>query len=145
MYILNQERITMQYLGITITANSTGEEIVPIAEAIHRIIGLPVTMRTLNKRGVRIEKGKVLDYNYSGPILERALETNSTIRSIPRSGDYSGVPVVVTTIKNEDGYGIAAIGVVDVVGTIDLGTAFGEYPKIVDQVSEILKSRIYAP
>jgi len=135
----------MNYLGITLTANSTGEQIEPIAKAIHEIVGLPVTMRTLNKRGVRIEKGKVLDYNYSGPILEKALETNSTIRSIPKSGDYSGIPVVVTTIKNEDGYGIAAIGVVDVVGTIDLGTAFGDYPKIVNQVSDILKSRIIVP
>ena len=135
----------MNYLGITITANSTGEQIEPIAKAIHEIIGLPVTMRTLNRHGVRVEKGKVLDYNYSGPILEKALEMNATVRSVPKTGKYTGIPVVVTPIKNEDGYGIAAIGVVDVVGTIDLGTAFGDYPKIVNQVSEILKSRIIVP
>ncbi|MEA3294522.1 MAG: DUF2111 domain-containing protein [Euryarchaeota archaeon] len=135
----------MYYLGITLTANSTGEEIEPIAKAIHKIVGLPVTMRTLNRRGVRIEKGKVLDYNYSGPILEKALEMNTTVRSIPKTGKYTGIPVVVTTIKNEDGYGIAAIGVVDVVGTIDLGTAFGDYPNIVNQVSDILKSRVMVP
>jgi len=135
----------MEYLGITLTADSTSREIVPIAKAIHELLGLPITMRTLNKAGVRIEKGKVLNYEYSGPFLEKALETNSTIRSIPRTGDYSGMPVVVTTIKNEDGYGIAAIGVVDVVGTIDLGVAFGDYPEIVSQVSDILKSRVSAP
>ena len=135
----------MEYLGITITADSTSKEIVPIAKAIHELLGLPITMRTLNKPGVRIEKGKVLDYEYTGPVLEKALETNSTVRSIPRTGDYSGIPVVVTTIKNEDGYGIAAIGIVDVVGTVDLGVAFGDYPEIVNQVSEILKSRVSAP
>lgn len=135
----------MEYIGITITANSTSKEIAPIAKAIHELLGLPITMRTLNKPGVRIEKGKVLNYDYTGPILERALETNSTIRSIPKVGDYSGIPVVVTTIKNEDGYGIAAVGIVDVVGTVDLGVAFGDYPEIVNQVSSILKSRVSTP
>ena len=135
----------MEYLGIKITADSTSKEIVPIAKAIHELFGLPITMRTLNQPGVRIEKGKVLDYEYSGPFLEKALENNSIVRSIPRTGAYSGIPVVVTTIKNEDGYGIAAIGVVDVVGTVDLGVAFGDYPEIVNQVSEILKSRVSTP
>ncbi|MCG7849911.1 MAG: DUF2111 domain-containing protein [ANME-2 cluster archaeon] len=135
----------MEYLGITITANSTGKDIVSIAKAIHDIVGLPITMRTLNSPGVRIEKGKVLDYNYTGPVLEKALETNSTVRTIPKTGDYTGIPVVVSTIKNEDGYGIAAIGIVDVVGTIDLGAAFGDYPQIVNQVSDILRNRVSAP
>ena len=90
----------MNYLGITITANSTGEQIEPIAKAIHEIIGLPVTMRTLNRHGVRVEKGKVLDYNYSGPILEKALEMNATVRSVPKTGKYTGIPVLVTPIKN---------------------------------------------
>ena len=135
----------MEYQGITITADSTSKDIVPLAKAFHELVGLPITMKTLNKRGVRIEKGKVLDYDYTGPFLEKALETNSTIRDIPKTGSYTGIPVVVTTIKNDDGYGIAAIGVVDVVGTIDLGSAFGDYPHIVNQVSECLKSRVITP
>ncbi len=135
----------MEYLGITITADSTGKDIVSIAKAIHDIVGLPITMRTLNSPGVRIEKGKVLDYNYTGPVLEKALETNSSVRTIPKTGDYTGIPVVVSTIKNEDGYGIAAIGIVDVVGTIDLGAAFGDYPQIVNQVSDILRNRVSTP
>ncbi|MCK4938047.1 MAG: DUF2111 domain-containing protein [Methanosarcinales archaeon] len=135
----------MEYLGITITADSTGKDIVSIAKAIHDIVGLPITMRTLNSPGVRIEKGNVLDYNYTGPVLEKALETNSSVRTIPKTGDYTGIPVVVSTIKNEDGYGIAAIGIVDVVGTIDLGAAFGDYPQIVNQVGDILRSRVSTP
>ena len=135
----------MEYLGITITADSTGKDIVAIAKAFHDIVGLPITMRTLNSPGVRIEKGKVLDYNYTGPVLEKALETNSNVRTIPKTGDYTGIPVVVSTIKNADGYGIAAIGIVDVVGTIDLGAAFGDYPQIVNQVSDILRNRVSTP
>jgi hypothetical protein len=106
----------MEYPEIMVTADSTSKEIGPIALAIHEaIIGLPITMRTLNKRGVRIENGKVVDDDYSGPVLEMALETNSTIRTIPKTGAYKGTPVTVTTIKDEDGNPIAAIGVVDVI------------------------------
>ena len=106
----------MEYPDLMVTADSTSKEIVPIALAIHEaIIGLPITMRTLNKRGVRIENGKVVDDDYSGPVLEMALETNSTIRTIPKTGAYKGTPVTVTTIKDEDGNPIAAIGVVDVI------------------------------
>jgi len=105
----------MDYPGIKVTPDSTSKEIAPIALAIHEMVaGLPVTMRTLNKRGVRIEKGKVIDYDYSGPILEMALETNSTIKTVPKTGTYKGVPIVVSTIKNEIGNAVAAIGVVDV-------------------------------
>jgi len=109
----------MAYPDIVISADSTSREIAPIAMAIHEaVIGLPVTMRTLNKRGVRIETGRVLDDDYSGPVLEEALKKNSTITTIPKSGDYSGTPIRVTTIKDEKGNAIAAIGVVDIIHSL---------------------------
>ena len=111
----------MDYLGIKITPNSTSKEIAPIALAINEMVaGLPVTMRALNKRGVRIEKGKVMDYDYSGPILEMALETNSTIKTVPKTGTYKGIPIVVSTIKDKKGNAVAAIGVVDVIQSLEL-------------------------
>jgi hypothetical protein len=106
----------MKYPNMTVTVDSTSKEITPIAMAIHEVLmGLPVTMRTLNKRGVRIEKGKVVDNDYSGPILEMALKTNSTIRTVPKTGTCAGIPVTVTTIKNNEGNAIAAIGIVDII------------------------------
>ena len=104
---------------IIISADSTSREIAPLAMAIHEaVIGLPVTMKSLNKHGVRIETGRVLDYDYSGPILEEALTKNSTITTIPKTGEYSGTPVMVTTIKDENGNAIAAIGVVDIIHSL---------------------------
>lgn len=132
----------MEYSDIKITADSSAQEIAPFAMAVHELLGLPVTMRSLNKRGVRIEKGKILDYNYTGPILEQVLRENRTIRTIPTSGRYTGIPVIVTPIRNKEGYGIAAIGVVDVVGTVDLGLVFGDYPEVVKQVQECIRSRV---
>ena len=135
----------MKYTNIQISADSSAEDIAPFALALHELLRLPVTMRSLNKMGVRIEKGNVLDNNYSGPILELVLKENKTMRSIPTSGKYAGIPVVVVPLRNKEGYGIAAIGVVDVVGTVDLGYLFGDYPEVVKQVQECVRSRVAVP
>ncbi len=135
----------MSYTRIQISADSGADEIAPFAMAVHELLGLPVAMRTLNKKGVRIEKGKILDNNYTGPILELVLKENKTVRAIPTSGKYSGVPVIVAPVRNKEGYGIAAIGVVDVVGTVDLGLVFGEYPEVVKQVQECVRARVTVP
>jgi hypothetical protein len=135
----------MNFTKIQISADSQSEEIAPFALAVHELLGLPVTMRTLNKKGVRIEKGKILDTDYSGPVLEQVLKENKPVRKIPTSGKYSGIPVAVVPIRNKDGYGIAALGVVDVVGTVDLGFVFGDYPEVVKQVQECVRSRVAVP
>jgi len=135
----------MNFTKIQISADSQSEDIAPFALAVHELLGLPVTMRTLNKKGVRIEKGKILDTDYSGPVLEQVLKENKLVRKIPTSGKYTGIPVVVVPVRNKDGYGIAALGVVDVVGTVDLGFIFGDYPEVVKQVQECVRSRVAVP
>jgi hypothetical protein len=138
-------RMIMNFTKIQISADSQSEDIAPFALAVHELLGLPVTMRTLNYKGVRIEKGKILDTEYSGPVLEQVLKENRLVRKIPISGKYTGIPVVVVPIRNKDGYGIAALGVVDMVGTVDLGHVFGDYPEVVKQVQECVKSRVLVP
>ncbi|NYB51938.1 MAG: DUF2111 domain-containing protein [Methanobacteriaceae archaeon] len=99
---------------MNINASSTGEEIAPIALAIHKLVnGLPLTMRTLESPGVRIEDGEVIDYNYTGPILEEVLATGEMAQVIPQSGAYQGTPVIVVPIIDK-GEIIAAIGLVDI-------------------------------
>lgn len=135
----------MNYSKVQISADSSADEIAPVAMAVHELLGLPVTMRTLNKKGVRIEKGKILDNNYTGPVLEQVLKENKVIRTIPTTGKYTGIPVIVAPLRNKEGYGIAAIGVVDVVGTVDLGLVFGDYPEVVKQVQECIRGRVTVP
>lgn len=97
-----------------ITPSSTGEEIAPLALAVHELVNkLPLTMRTRNSNGVRIEDGEIIDYNYTGPILEKVLGTGTPCRGIPQTGAYSGIPVVVVPVK-EKGEVICAIGIVDI-------------------------------
>jgi hypothetical protein len=126
----------IQMVNISLSENSSSEEILSVAKMVHELFSLPVTMRSKNKKGVRLEKGKVIDMDYTGPVLEDALSRNSVIHTIPDSGAYKGIPVVVAPITDSEGKAIAAIGVVDVVCTIDLATVFGSYPQIVRQVEE---------
>ncbi|MBN1456059.1 MAG: DUF2111 domain-containing protein [Methanomicrobia archaeon] len=114
--------------------DSTAEELAPIATAVNELLVIPVTMRSKNKRGVCVEKGSVLDLEYSGPVLERALEENRVIRTTPLTGRYAHVPVVVAPIRNPAGEAVAALGVVDVVGTVDLGAVFADSPRVLEQI-----------
>jgi len=120
--------------GIVINEDSSAEELAPIAKAVNDLLVIPVTARSKNKKGVRVEKGEVVDFEYSGPILERVLKENRVIRTIPTTGKYAGIPVVVAPIRNRKGGVIAALGVVDVVGTLDLGAVFAEYPQVLQKI-----------
>lgn len=120
---------------LVISGDARSEDLIPLALAVNEIVRLPITLRSAKFPGVRVEKGKVLDTSYSGPVLEGALKTGKSMRTIPESGAYKDVPVSVSPII-VDGKTIAAIGVVDVVGTIDLPEVFGAYADVVRQVSE---------
>jgi hypothetical protein len=69
-------------------------------------------MRTKNSKGVRIEEGKVIDNNYTGPILEKVLKDGKIYNETPTMGPYKGIPVIVVPLIENDGI-TAAIGVID--------------------------------
>jgi len=99
---------------MNLTTSSTGNEIIPLAIAIHELVNrLPITMRTKNSNGVRIEEGEVLDTNYTGPILEKVLNDGKMYNQTPNIGPYKGTPVIVVPIIENDVV-IAAIGVIDI-------------------------------
>jgi hypothetical protein len=118
---------------LVISEDARTEELAPLALAINEIIRLPITLRSANFPGVRVERGEVLDSAYSGPILEEVLRTGKPGRTIPDMGAFKGVPVSVAPIVVE-GKVVAAVGVVDVVGTIDLPEVFGAYEDVVKEV-----------
>jgi hypothetical protein len=98
---------------MNLTKSSTGEEITPVAMAIHELVNrLPVTMKTKNSTGVRIEEGKVIDTDYTGPILEKVLLEGKIYNETPIIGPYKGTPVIVVPLIEHDEI-IAAIGVID--------------------------------
>ncbi len=121
---------------LVISEKSGSSDLAPLALAVNQILGLPVTLRSTEGPGVRVEEGKVLDDGYSGPVLEEVMRSGKPIRTVPKSGVYKGVPVSVAPIMDRDGKVIAAMGIVDVVGTIDIPAVFGAYTEVVKEVSE---------
>jgi hypothetical protein len=97
-----------------ITSSSDSKEIAPMALAIHQLVNkLPITMRTQNSNGVRVEEGKIVDYDYTGPVLEKVLRKGKSLHETPEIGAYEGIPVLVVPIM--EGYEvIGAIGIVDI-------------------------------
>lgn len=119
----------------TISANSDAGDLTGVALAIHEIVNrLPVTARSLNNPGVRIENGVVIDDAYTGPVLEIAMRKNHLIKTIPKSGAYANISVVVAPIHDSEGEVIAAIGVVDITGVFDLATLMEHQSAILKQV-----------
>jgi len=132
----------VQTKDLTISVNSSGKDLEPIIRAVHELVGLPTTARSLNKKGIRMEKGQVLDLEYTGPVLEEVLRTNKPIHIIPAEGTYKGSPVAVSPVRNEDNEVIAAIGVVDIMGAIDISSAFSEYTKVLAEVEGAKKRTV---
>jgi hypothetical protein len=118
---------------IVISEDARSGDLAPLALALHEIVRLPVTMRSRSFPGVRVEKGVVVDDSYSGPVLEAVFSTGKSIRTTPESGAYRGIPVSVAPIV-VDGQAVAAVGVVDVIGTIDIPEVFGAYGDVIKQV-----------
>lgn len=119
---------------LDISEDARSEDLAALALAFNEIVRLPVTMRSARFPGVRVEKGQVLDKEYSGPVLEEVIRTGKSIRTTPERGAYQGVPVSVAPVLVE-GRAVAAIGVVDVIGTIDIPEVFGAYGDVLKQVS----------
>jgi hypothetical protein len=104
-----------------LSANSTSHDLIPIAMAVHEILNrLPVTMRSKNNHGIKIENGEVKSESYTGPVLETVLKENLTVKTKAESGDYKDIPVIVAPIRDSTGLPIAAIGIVDITGIFDL-------------------------
>lgn len=125
--------------SIEITENSSAEELESLAVAVHTLIGIPTTIRSKNKNGIRMERGEIVDRNYTGPILEEVIKQNKTIRDVPQEGVYKGRPVIVTPLHSSDGTLVGVLGVVDLVAALDILSLFSAYPGIIDEVEDAKK------
>jgi len=127
------ERIILEQFKLS--ADSTSRDLVPIALAVHAVLsGLPVTIRSKNNLGVKIEEGEVKSQSYTGPILERVLLENNVIKTRPEAGDYANVPVIVAPIQDSSGSAIAAIGVVDITGIFDIADLMSQQSQIISDM-----------
>ena len=118
-----------------ISSESTADDLLPVGMALHEMLNrLPITARSKEQPGIRIESGVIVDKSYSGPVLEQVLQANKVLKVTPKSGPYKGVPVVVSPIRDGNGDAIAAIGIVDITGIFDLATLMEHQALILQQV-----------
>ena len=119
----------------TLSCSAEAADLEPVVLAVHELIHrLPVTAKSLEKDGIRVEDGRIIDRHYNGPVLLEAIEKNQLMKVTPASGAYKGVPVTVTPIRDRDGKAIGAIGVVDITGIFDLATLMEHQTAILKQV-----------
>jgi hypothetical protein len=118
-----------------ISASSVSADMIPVGLALHELLNhLPVTIKSRDNPGIRIEEGRVVDNAYEGPVLRDALRENKTLKKTPDQGPYKGVPVIVTTVRDDSGKAVWAIGVVDITGIFDLATLMEHQSAILKQV-----------
>jgi len=118
-----------------ISAGSTAEDWKPLLLALHEILNrLPVTARSRDRPGIRVEEGRVLDTSYTGPVLEEVMRRNELRKTTPKTGAYRGVPVIVAPVRNGRGEAIGAIGIVDITGIFDLATLMEHQSAIMKQI-----------
>ena len=102
-----------------IAASSTPADLVPVVMAVHHLLNrLPVTARSRDQPGIRIEEGRVVDDRYTGPVLEAAIAENAVKKEVPVSGPYRRVPVVVAPVRDRSCAAIGAIGVGGIPGIV---------------------------
>ena len=119
----------------SLSCNADAGDLEPVVLAVHELIHrLPVTAKSVEKDGIRVEDGRVIDRHYTGPVLLEAIEKNILIKTTPASGAYKGVPVTVSPIRDHEGKAIGAIGVVDITGIFDLATLMEHQSAILKQV-----------
>ena len=118
-----------------LSCSAEASDLEPVVLAVHELIQrLPVTAKSVERDGIRVEDGRVIDRHYTGPVLLEAIERNILIKTTPTSGAYKGVPVTVSPIRDNEGNAIGAIGVVDITGIFDLATLMEHQSAILKQV-----------
>ena len=119
----------------TLSCSAEAHDLEPVVLAVHELIHrLPVTAKSRDRDGIRVEDGRIIDRHYNGPILIEAIATNKQIQVTPSVGPYKGVPVRVTPFHDADGNAIGAIGIVDITGIFDLATLMEHQADIIKQV-----------
>ena len=119
----------------TLSCSAGANDLEPIVLAVHELIHhLPVTAKSRDRDGIRVEDGRIIDRHYNGPVLLEAIAKNQQIQVTPSTGPYKGVPVRVTPLRDESGNAIGAIGIVDITGIFDLATLMENQSAIIKQV-----------
>ncbi len=111
--------MTMDILRIS--SDASGPDLAPLAMSIHHITGhMPVVIKGKNKRGIIIEDGLISDSFYESRALNEIFEGKNCACVKPEGGRHAGLPIFASAIKDKNGKTIAAVGIIDTTGLLQM-------------------------
>lgn len=92
-----------------------------LARSIHRVTGgMPIALKSRNKPGVLIDHDGSVDTGYESEALDCVFADSDVRRVRVETGKYTGMPMMISPIEDTDGHIVAAIGVIDAMGSLSL-------------------------
>jgi hypothetical protein len=108
---------------LRISSDASGADLAPLAMSIHHITGhMPVVIKGKNKRGIIVEDGRISDSFYESQALNEIFEGKNCACVKPEGGRHAGLPIFASAITDKNGKTIAAIGIVDTSGLLQMKT-----------------------
>jgi len=107
--------------SLIITPNMPGNNLAPIAMPLHNITGgMPIVIKSKNNRGVLVENGAVNDIDFKSDVLDSVFigERAKSVRV--NNGKYAGALMFISAITDRGDEPIAAIGIIDLSGILNL-------------------------
>ena len=106
---------------IEISNDTPAEMLIRLAQAIHRATGgLPIALKSRERPGVFVDRDGSVHTDYESEALDRVFTDTARKKVKVDRGKYAGMPMMVSPVENQEGYPLAAIGVVDDLGTLSL-------------------------
>lgn len=106
---------------LRISSDASGDDLAPLAMSIHHITGhMPVVIKCKNKRGIIVEDGRVSDSRYESRALNEIFEGKSCACVKPKGGRHAGLPIYASAITDKNGKTIAAVGIIDTSGLLQM-------------------------
>lgn len=125
--------------GVEISSHTPGDLLAQLALSIHRVTGgLPIALKSRHQPGVFVDRDGAAELGYESEALDSVFVAGETKKVRVDGGRYAGVPMIVSPIEDRDGYAVAALGVVDALGTLSLQ----EFAEISERIrQQIINSR----
>lgn len=114
-----------------------GVELASLAMSIHQIAGrMPVVAMGRNKRGILIENGDVYNVVHESIALKEIFTGRNVACLKPKGGRYAGMPIYASAIIGKSGEPVAAIGLIDTHGLLDIKSSMDDRGMLEMQVQK---------
>jgi hypothetical protein len=105
---------------MVITPDTEPEHLTALALSVHNIVGgMPVAIKARDRPGVLVAGGRVKQESYASGALDSVFDGPPVNRAVA-DGDFDGIPMYVSAIRDSGGQAVAAIGVIDTAGVLSL-------------------------